>query len=105
MQGVNESIESVVLKWVKNQKDPKEIPQAITALARVGGPDSLEYLRSLAESKSANVRYSASLCLATITGTEQIFVRDSGEKVKVVLTSRFAAARRSRLTNEEPGNK
>ena len=105
MQGVNESIESVVLKWVKNQKDPKEISQAITALARVGGPDSLDYLRSLAESKSANVRYSASLCLATITGAEQIFVRDSGEKVKVVLTSRFAAARRSRLASEASGNK
>ena len=89
------------MKWAQKQDDPRQISQAASALARVGGDASVDYLQSLTKSKSANVRYTAALCLATITGSEQIFVRDSGEKVKVVLTARYAAARRDRLASKK----
>lgn len=100
MHGANEELESQVVRWAKNQTDSGQIALAVRALAHIGGESSLEWLGSLAKSESANVRYTASLCRQTITGQQQIFVRDSGEHVDVVLTAYYAAARRQRLEKQ-----
>ena len=94
--GVDPAVESTILAWAKTQKNPNVIAMAARTLASVGGPKSMDYLQSLEKSESANVRYTAALARATISGEDQIFVRDSGEKVKVVLTSYYARSRRDR---------
>ena len=94
--GVDPAVESTILAWAKTQKNPNVIAMAARTLASVGGPKSMDYLQSLEKSESANVRYTAALARATISGEDQIFVRESGEKVKVVLTSYYARSRRDR---------
>ena len=96
-RGVNPEAESAILKWVKKQQDPREITTAAGALASVGSTASMEYLESLAKSESAQVRYTAALARQAISGDQQIFVRDNGENVSIVLTSQYASARRKRL--------
>lgn len=96
--GEHPTLEKAVLRWAKKQDDPKKILVAIRALARVGSSASMEYLRSLSESTSATVRYTAALCRGAITGKNQIFVRDSGEEVDVVLTSYYARSLQMRKT-------
>ena len=95
--GINPTIETAILKWLENQQEPREISPAVRALANIGGTASMEYLQSLTQSKSAQVRYTAALTRQAISGDQQIFVRDNGEKVNVVLTSYYASARRKRL--------
>ena len=101
MGGINPELETQILLWAKKQSEPARIVLAIRALAHVGGEASLEWLRSLAQSDAANVRYTASLCLQTIKGEQQIFVRDSGEEVVVVLTAFYSAAKRRRLDHDK----
>lgn len=96
-RGANQTLETAILRWVKERQDSNDIAYAVRALAKIGSAESMEYLQSLTQSKSANVRYTAALTRQAISGNEQIFVRDNGEKVKIVLTGYYASARLARL--------
>jgi HEAT repeat protein len=98
----NAELESGILQWCMKQNDPRQKIHAIRALARVGTMASMDYLNSIAETEAdASLRYTAALTRQVISGKDQVFVRDNGEEVRVVLTSYFATSRRMRQSAKQ----
>jgi len=89
------NVEAVLLEQFKSVVEPTS--GMLRAVATAGGPKTIAWLKEQTQSKSSKVRYVSACCLGAMTGQQQIYVRDSGEEVVVVLTSVDDQIRRKRL--------